>query len=172
MDICPYNFFLAQADSCIGSKTSLNFETYKNILGGFYPPNKIYIQPEFLNTLTKKDFYSGIGEIIKFALLKEEYPKNFQQIIQTVENLKNNKKMLQAIHKTMAVKKAYIDEDEFDTGKRNLFNYGHCFGHALENSSHYKVPPHGIAVTIGMIYSNIVAFKRGLISKKRYVFFK
>jgi len=161
--------FLAQADSCIGSKTSLNFDTYKNILGGFYPPNKIYIQPQFLNTLTKKDFFSGIGEVIKFALLKEEYPKNFEQIIKTVKNIKNNKKMLQAIHSTMSVKKAYIDEDEFDTGKRNLFNYGHCFGHALENSSHYKVP-HGIAVTIGMIYANIIAFKRGLLSKERYKF--
>lgn len=161
--------FLAQTDSCIGSKTSLNFDTYKNILGGFYPPNKIYIQPQFLNTLTKKDFFSGIGEVIKFALLKEEYPKNFEQIIKTVKNLKNNKKLLQAIHSTMSVKKAYIDEDEFDTGKRNLFNYGHCFGHALENSSHYKVP-HGIAVTIGMIYANIIAFKRGLLSKERYKF--
>jgi 3-dehydroquinate synthase len=161
--------FLAQADSCIGSKTSLNFESYKNILGGFYPPNTIHIYPQFLNTLTKKDFYSGIGEVIKFALLKEEYPKNFHTIIKTVEALKKNKKMLQAIHKTMEIKKAYIDEDEFDTGKRNLFNYGHCFGHALENASHYKIP-HGIAVTIGMIYANIIAFKRGLISQKRYQF--
>jgi len=161
--------FLAQADSCIGSKTSLNFETYKNILGGFYPPNKIFIQPEFLDTLPKKDFYSGIGEVIKFALLKESYPKDFTSIIGMVESLKDNKDRLKAIKKTMEVKKAYIDEDEFDTGKRNLFNYGHCFGHALENSSKYKIP-HGIAVTIGMIYANIVALNRKLISKKRFDF--
>ena len=157
--------FLAQADSCIGSKTSLNFESYKNILGGFYPPKDIYVAPIFLKTLTKKDFYSGVGEVIKFALLKELYPKNINNIIEMVEELKQGKKQLQTIHKTMAVKKAYIDEDEFDTGKRNLFNYGHCFGHALENSSHYNVP-HGIAVTIGMIYANIVSYHRGLISEK------
>jgi len=157
--------FLAQADSCIGSKTSLNFETYKNILGGFYPPKQIYIAPKFLKTLTKKDFFSGIGEVIKFALLKEKYPKNIDKIISMIEELKEGKNELKTIHKTMAVKKAYIDEDEFDIGKRNLFNYGHCFGHALENASHYKIP-HGIAVTIGMIYANIVSYNRGLLSKK------
>jgi 3-dehydroquinate synthase len=157
--------FLAQADSCIGSKTSLNFESYKNILGGFYPPRQIYVAPEFLKTLTKKDFYSGVGEVIKFALLKEKYPKNIDKIIDMVDDIKDGKKVLNTIHKTMAVKKEYIDEDEFDTGKRNLFNYGHCFGHALENSSHYKIP-HGIAVTIGMIYANIVSYNRGLLSKK------
>ncbi|PLX67343.1 MAG: 3-dehydroquinate synthase [Denitrovibrio sp.] len=161
--------FLAQADSCIGSKTSLNFETYKNILGGFYPPDKIYIQPKFLDTLSTKDYYSGIGEIIKFALLKESYPKDFDAIVELVESVKGKENRLEAIKKTMEVKKAYIDEDEFDTGKRNLFNYGHCFGHALENSSHYEIP-HGIAVTIGMIYANIVALNRGLISKERYLF--
>lgn len=161
--------FLAQADSCIGSKTSLNFETYKNILGGFYPPNKIYIQPQFLDTLTKKDYYSGIGEIIKFALLKESYPKDFDAIVELVESVKRKENRLQAIKKTMEVKKKYIDEDEFDVGKRNLFNYGHCFGHALENSSHYEIP-HGLAVIIGMIYANIISFKRGLLSKRRYDF--
>lgn len=161
--------FLAQADSCIGSKTSLNFETYKNILGGFYPPNKIYIQPEFLDTLTKKDYYSGIGEIVKFALLQEKYPKNFKSIIKMINDVKKSKNRLETIKKTMKVKKAYIDEDEFDTGKRNLFNYGHCFGHALENASHYAVP-HGIAVTIGMIFANIVAQNRKLISQKQFRF--
>jgi len=161
--------FLSQADSCIGSKTSLNFETYKNILGGFYPPHKIYVQPDFLNTLTTKDFYSGVGEVIKFALLKESYPKNFTSTIELVDDIKNGKDRLKAIKKTMEVKKAYIDEDEFDTGKRNLFNYGHCFGHALENSSHYEIP-HGIAVTIGMIYANIVAVNRNLISQKQFEF--
>lgn len=161
--------FLAQADSCIGSKTSLNFDTYKNILGGFYPPHKIYVQPDFLETLSSKDFYSGVGEVVKFALLNEKYPKDFGSIIDMVENIKNGKDRLKTIKKTMEVKKAYIDEDEFDTGKRNLFNYGHCFGHALENASHYKIP-HGIAVTIGMIYANIVAVNRSHISEKQFKF--
>ena len=122
-----------------------------------------------MKTLTLKDFYSGVGEVIKFSLLKESYPKDFNSIIEMVNQIKDGKNRLKAIRKTMEVKKAYIDEDEFDTGKRNLFNYGHCYGHALENSSHYKIP-HGIAVTIGMIYANIVAYGRKLISKKTFDF--
>jgi 3-dehydroquinate synthase len=156
--------FLSQADSCIGSKTSLNFENYKNIIGGFYPPHEIYVAPEFLNTLSEKDYYSGIGEVIKFALLKEEPRKNYSELIEKIDNLKQRKNILNTIHETMEIKSAYIKIDEFDTGKRNLFNYGHCFGHALENSSHYEVP-HGIAVTIGMIYANIVSLGRGLVSR-------
>lgn len=161
--------FLAQADSCIGSKTSLNFETYKNILGGFYPPHEIYVAPKFLETLSKKDFFSGIGEVIKFALLKESYPKDFQIITKMVNNLHNTSHLIEAIIETMQVKIKYINEDEFDTGKRNLFNYGHCFGHALESASLYQIP-HGIAVTIGMIYANIVALKRNLISQDFFDF--
>jgi 3-dehydroquinate synthase len=156
--------FLSQADSCIGSKTSLNFDKYKNILGGFYPPNEIYIATEFLNTLSREDFFSGIGEVIKFHLLQEKYPKDTQKIIQITHDLLDRKNVLEAIVDTLTIKSEYIKIDEFDKGKRNLFNYGHCFGHALETSSNYKVP-HGIAVTVGMIYANIVAKNRRLLSE-------
>lgn len=161
--------FLAQADSCIGSKTSLNFETYKNILGGFYPPHKIYVSPTFLTTLSPKDYYSGIGEVIKFALLEESYPKNFHVILNELNHLYSHSHQLEAIYKTMTIKSAYIKEDEFDTGKRNLFNYGHCFGHALETASHYEIP-HGTAVVIGMIFANYVALQRNLISSNLVAF--
>ena len=72
--------FLAITDSCIGSKTSVNYDKYKNIMGTFYPPQKIYINTDFLNTLKELDFYSGIGESIKFQLMKEEDPKVFNTI--------------------------------------------------------------------------------------------
>jgi len=64
--------FLAMTDSCIGGKTSINYKSYKNLIGTFYPPSKIYIFPEFLKTLTKLDYYSGIGEVIKLQLLNEK----------------------------------------------------------------------------------------------------
>ena len=60
---------LAQVDSCIGAKTSLNFNHYKNLIGTFYPPSEIHIYPEFLKTLTKADFYSGVGEMAKLHLM-------------------------------------------------------------------------------------------------------
>jgi len=154
--------FLAMTDSCIGSKTSLNYGKYKNLIGSFYPPQKIYINIEFLTTLSKLDFYSGIGETIKFQLMKEEYPKDFSEIINSVNDVINNKNYrLKIIHENMNIKLGYMKGDEFDLGRRNLLNYGHCFGHALETSSDYFVP-HGIAVTIGIIFANAIAMQRSL----------
>lgn len=156
--------FLAMTDSCIGSKTSVNYEKYKNLMGTFYPPSKIYINADFLSTLTKLDFYSGIGETIKFQLMKEEYPKNFDSVLKLIEETKNDdNSRLDIIHDNMSVKLGYMEGDEFDLGRRNLLNYGHCFGHALETTSDYYVP-HGIAVNIGMIFANILALNRSLIT--------
>ena len=154
--------FLAMTDSCIGSKTSINYDKYKNLMGTFYPPQKIYINTSFLNTLEKLDFFSGIGETIKFQLMKEEYPKNFQEVLETIDKaIKTPESRLEIIHDNMSVKLNYMEGDEFDLGRRNLLNYGHCFGHALETSSKYYVP-HGIAVNIGMIFANLVSVTRNL----------
>lgn len=153
--------FLAQTDSCIGSKTSINFKSYKNLLGTFYPPSKIYINPIFLQTLTPLDFYSGIGETIKFQLMKEEENKNFDQIIETIEKAKDDRtKLLPLIEDNMRVKLSYMEGDEFDQGRRNLLNYGHCLGHALETVTDYYIP-HGVAVTVGMIFANAISLGRG-----------
>jgi len=158
--------FLAQTDSCIGSKTSINFKSFKNLLGTFYPPSKIYINPAFLQTLTALDFYSGIGETIKFQLMKEEGNKNFDQIIAIIEKAKEDRtKLLPLIEDNMRVKLSYMEGDEFDQGRRNLLNYGHCLGHALETVTDYYVP-HGIAVTVGMIFANAVSLGRRWMNKE------
>lgn len=160
--------FLAQTDSCIGSKTSINFKSFKNLLGTFYPPSKIYINPAFLQTLTPLDFYSGIGETIKFQLMKEEENKNFDQIVETIEKAKEDRtRLLPLIEENMRVKLSYMEGDEFDQGRRNLLNYGHCLGHALETVTDYYVP-HGIAVTVGMIFANAVSLKRGWMTKSLF----
>jgi 3-dehydroquinate synthase len=162
--------FLAITDSCIGSKTSVNYDKYKNIMGTFYPPQKIYINADFLNTLKELDFYSGMGETIKFQLMKEEYPKDFGKVTSIIQNvISDSTSRLDIIHDNMKVKLGYMEGDEFDLGRRNLLNYGHCFGHALETSSNYYVP-HGIAVNIGMIFANILSFQRKLISENEMKF--
>lgn len=158
--------FLAITDSCIGSKTSLNYHKYKNLMGTFYPPSKIHINSDFLKTLKELDFFSGIGETIKFQLMKEEYPKDFTKIQMDIANIvKNEDARLAMIHDNMQIKLGYMKGDEFDLGRRNLLNYGHCFGHALETSSSYYVP-HGIAVNIGMIFANLLSTYRGLFNEK------
>jgi 3-dehydroquinate synthase len=135
-------------------------------MGTFYPPSKIHINTDFLKTLKELDFFSGIGETIKFQLMKEEYPKDFDKIAQSIKNIViDDAARLAMIHDNMQIKLGYMKGDEFDLGRRNLLNYGHCFGHALETSSDYYVP-HGIAVNIGMIFANLLSLSRGLMDEK------
>jgi len=159
---------LAMADSAIGLKTSLNHESYKNVLGTFYPPSSIFICADFLNTLSETDYLSGVGEIIKFILMKKDSIKNLDDSIKKIEKLKlNNDKefIINIIKKSIEIKKSYMEGDEFDLGKRNLLNYGHELGHALEAASNFKVP-HGIGVIIGIIFANLVSVQRGLLDEK------
>lgn len=159
---------LAMADSAVGLKTSLNHESYKNVFGTFYPPSQIYIDTDFLKTLQKTDFISGIGEIIKFMLMKKNPLINLDDSIKKIEKLKlnNDKKFVtDVIKESIGIKKSYMEGDEFDLGKRNLLNYGHELGHALEATSHFRVP-HGIGVIIGIIFANLVSAQRGWIDKK------
>lgn len=156
---------LSQVDSCIGSKTSLNFKTFKNLLGTFYPPYKIFINPNFTKTLSNLDLASGMGEIIKFLLMKgleQGEISNIPNMMQKISSSQNN--LAPIIHDCLNIKRSYMENDEFDTGLRNLLNFGHCFGHALENASNYYIP-HGIAVNIGIIFASIVAVQRKAISQ-------
>ena len=150
-----------QADSCIGSKTSVNLGVYKNQLGGFHPSRKIVIDFEFCNTLEPIDICAGLGEMMHYFLVDGEIdPSSF---IHTIEDAKVNKKTLASlVVKSLLIKKSMIEIDEFDTGPRNVFNYGHTFGHAIEAATDYEVP-HGIAVAYGMDLANILSVKAGLI---------
>jgi len=156
---------LAQSDSCMGSKTSLNHKHFKNLLGDFYPPTTVYVNTEFTRTLTEMDFYSGIGEIVKLHLMGgEKLTRTISEDLEIIATKRDDSVILNRLVKeSLEVKYSYIKDDEFDTGKRNLLNFGHCFGHALETSSGYAIP-HGIAVVIGMIFANIIAVKRGYLS--------
>jgi len=160
---------LAQADSCIGGKTSLNYKGYKNLVGSFYPPMTVWIDPCFLGTLQTQDFYSGLGEVVKLHIMGGE-PK-IQQLLNEYDSICNRdiKTLESAIQKSLEIKRGYIIDDEFDLGKRNMLNYGHCFGHALESVSNFRIS-HGQAVVVGMILANNIASKRHLLTEKRYQF--
>lgn len=147
---------LAQADSCIGSKSSINFGSYKNLLGSFTPPKKIIISNNFLTTLNEKEIRSGIGEIIKLYLIDGKLIDN--------EIIKNN--LEYHLYQTLQIKKSFIEQDEFDTGIRNILNYGHCFGHAIESATNFNIP-HGIAVSIGMDIANQISYEMNLINETR-----
>jgi 3-dehydroquinate synthase len=149
---------LAQADSCIGSKSSINFGPYKNLLGTFTPPNEVYICKKFLDTLEDKDFKSGIGEIVKLFIIGN---RSIEPNEITRENVQ------QYIRDALLIKKRFIETDEFDQDVRQVLNYGHCFGHGIESATNFAIP-HGIAITIGMDIANTLACDEGLITDERY----
>lgn len=158
---------LAQADSCIGSKTSINFGDSKNLIGSFYPPDHIYIDSNFCQTLTNEYFNSGLGEIIKFHLMSDFEGYGRLKKYLGSPNLHEKELLGKIIRSTLLIKKSYFEEDEFDSGRRNLLNYGHCFGHALESASNFAVC-HGEAVIVGMGFANLLSLKRGLMTKEKY----
>jgi len=153
---------LAQADSCIGSKTSLNYRGYKNLIGTFYPPEQVHIYPPFLNTLADPDFFSGLGEVIKLHLMGGQIL--YRQLSQNLSAIVSRQPdaLLRTIQSSLKVKLDYMAGDEFDTGRRNMLNFGHDFGHALEFTSNFAVP-HGQGVIFGMLAANLVAMHRGFL---------
>lgn len=146
---------LAQADSCIGSKSSINLLGHKNIVGTFYPPEEIFICPAFLDSLSEVEIRSGIGEMLKVHML-DSYD-SFQLIAKSYNHLLCDRTVLaDFIERSLLIKKRYIEEDEFDNGVRNLLNYGHSFGHAIEAATNFGIP-HGIAITLGMDMANFIS---------------
>ena len=151
---------LAACDSCIGGKTSLNYKRYKNLLGTFFAPDAIHICAKFFETLTQKDFESGLGEVVKFNILSgQDDMGDIQSDFQPLLN-RNPETVNKFLRKSLAFKKNFIEEDEFDRGVRVHLNFAHTFGHAFETMSDYRIP-HGTAVAMGTIAANRVSLSRG-----------
>jgi 3-dehydroquinate synthase len=157
---------LAQADSCIGSKSSINVGAAKNIVGTYTPPKAVYIWPGFLDTLEEREIRSGIGEMLKVHALAGT--QHFDAIARDYDMLLSDRTtLLKYIQASLMIKKKYIEEDEFDRGPRNVLNYGHSFGHAIEAATAFAIP-HGIAITLGMDLANYVAFRTGVASREPF----
>lgn len=158
---------LAQADSCIGSKSSINLGQIKNILGTFNPPSEIFICADFLETLEDKDVRSGIGEILKVHAI--DSAAAYDRLAADYDALRTDRTVLLAyMRQALLIKQRFIELDEFDRGIRNVFNYGHSFGHAIESATDFAVP-HGIAVTMGVDMANRIAVLRGLLPEWHYL---
>lgn len=154
---------LAACDSCIGSKTSLNYKNYKNLLGTFYPPDDIYICPIFFRTLSEVDYYSGLGEVVKFNAMAGM--PDFRKLMEDLPDIlqRDEATIKQYVHKSLEFKKSFIEQDEYDRGVRIHLNFAHTFGHAFETVTEYAIP-HGTAVAMGTIVADNIAFDRGWIS--------
>lgn len=158
---------LAQCDSCIGSKTSINFGSYKNQLGTFNPPEEIFLYNDFASTLTDEELRSGLGEMMHFYFIGGREYFNF--IIENYDKVFDDLSILPSlIKKSLTIKRTLAEIDEFDKKERRIFNYGHSFGHAIESMTSFSIQ-HGIAVSIGMDIANWVSMHLNFISKDEYL---
>lgn len=157
---------LAQCDSCIGSKSSINLGRFKNQLGTYYPPHTIWMTHDVLETLPLDELRSGMGEAIKLHLLDGE--ASFRRLQSQLQRFgQADFPMREVVWACLAMKKPFIEQDEFDRGRRNLLNYGHTFGHAFEAVTCHAIP-HGIAVTMGMIAATFVSWRLGLVDEPHF----
>jgi 3-dehydroquinate synthase len=159
---------LAQADSCIGSKSSINIGAYKNQIGAFFPPYRVLLVDDVLKSLPWDEVRSGLGEVIKLQLIEGE--SGFNELMNDLERVTPEggwEVISKWVKRSMAVKKPYIEEDEKDRGIRNILNYGHTFGHAYESATKYAIP-HGIAVLLGILTATYLSVRLGLVPSSHY----
>ena len=134
---------LAQIDSSVGGKVGINSENMKNSIGAFYQPKVVLIDPITLNTLSEKEFNNGMAEMIKYGLIADK--SLFYDILE--KNVMENIEYY--ITKCIEIKRDVVEKDELDIGIRQILNFGHTIGHAIEQDSNYEVL-HGEAISIGM----------------------
>lgn len=140
---------LAQVDSSVGGKVAINLEKGKNLIGSFYQPKRVLIDPDCLNLLPDKYIKDGLGEVIKYACIKDKELFRLLSTINTKEQLFDNLEYI--IYTCCNIKKELVEKDEHDKGERMLLNFGHTFGHAIEKYFNYKYS-HGESVALGMYY--------------------
>ena len=158
---------LSQVDSSVGGKTAINLPQGKNLIGAFYNPSLVLISTNFLNTLSKDEFNSGLGEVIKYALIGN---KKLKKIIENNPKkiINRNQTILKTIiEESIKTKSKIVTQDEKETGIRAILNFGHTFGHAIEAFNRYKNISHGAAITLGMIIASKVSFYEGHISSNQ-----
>ena len=145
---------LAMVDAAIGGKNGIDVGVYKNMVGVIRQPEFLLYDYSFLKSLPKAEWINGFAEIIKHACIKDA--SMFKLLEQSkLINFQNDKHLLdRIIQKNVLLKSRVVQEDEFETGNRKLLNFGHTFGHAIENT--YALP-HGHAVAIGMVVACLIS---------------
>ena len=151
---------LSQVDASVGGKTGINNRYGKNLIGAFHQPRAVYIDPDFLKTLPAREFGAGVAEIVKMAVT---FNRDFFEWLEK-NDLRDGDNLLRAIQKAVETKAGVVEEDEKEQGLRAALNYGHTFGHVIENETKYETYLHGESVAIGMVMANELACEKGLMS--------
>ena len=151
---------LAQVDSSVGGKVAVDLPEGKNLVGAFYHPWMVLIDPETLKTLEPRFIHDGMGEVIKYGCIKDkslfeklESYQNFEELYENIDEI---------IYNCVDIKRDVVEKDQFDFGDRLLLNFGHTYGHAIEQYYHYGRYSHGEAVSIGMYQISQISEKENM----------
>jgi len=158
---------LSQTDSSIGGKTGVDFDEYKNMVGAFHQPALVYMNLSVLQTLPKRQFASGMAEIIKHGLIRDDaYYGWLINHFNEINDLQPDclEKM---IRRSCEIKAAVVEEDPTEKGLRAILNFGHTIGHAIEKYMDFKLL-HGECVALGMIAASFISYKRGNIGEEEF----
>ena len=153
---------VAQVDSSIGGKTGVNLSEGKNLVGAFYPPRLVLIDPKLLRTLPNREFRGGLAEVIKHGIIADA--KMFAYLEKNMEKvLRRDRAALDyLIPRNAEIKAHIVSRDERESGLREILNFGHTFAHALESVMEYRRYQHGEAVAWGMIAAAFLGHELGL----------
>lgn len=157
---------LAQVDSSIGGKTGFNTKYGKNLIGAFYQPKKVLIDPCILKTLDEKQIKTGLGEVVKYAFIEKSCTK--EQKFYLFDYLHTNFEYKDIIYKSCALKASVVSHDEKEKGLRAILNFGHTFAHAIETITGYSEFTHGEAVAMGIKSAFELSLNMGFIDKQYF----
>lgn len=155
---------VAQVDSSIGGKTGVNLPEGKNLIGAFYPSKLVIADPDLLNSLPHREYRSGLYEVIKYAVIAD--PDLFYYLWEKMSALlrRDQAALAYVIPRCIRIKARIVEEDERENGLREILNFGHTYGHALEAYTGYRRFLHGEAVAWGMIAATMLAIVRRRLS--------
>jgi len=153
---------LAQVDASVGGKTGVNNSYGKNLIGAFYQPEAVYIDTTFLKTLPEREFSAGIAEIVKMAVM---FDKSYFDFLMEAD-FREKEVLEKVIQRSVELKAEVVNLDEKESGIRAVLNYGHTFGHVVENETNYNTYLHGEAVAIGIMMINALAVELEMMTQE------
>jgi len=158
---------LSMVDSSIGGKTGVDFKAYKNMVGAFHQPSAVYMNLSVLKTLSKEQFRSGVGEIVKHAVIKNsEYYNWLKQHVDEILS-QDSDILMTMIKESLLIKKDVVERDPKEAGERALLNFGHTIGHAIEKHMNFTML-HGDCVAVGIVAASYLSYQRGYLTQEEF----
>ena len=154
---------MAQCDSSIGGKNGFNYNECKNTIGTIYQPEFVYVNTDFLNTLSIHEFKNGLVELIKCGFVCNKDLFSYIEENKSKISKRSKNEMEYIIHESIISKADIVEFDEFDMGRRHILNFGHTIAHGIESASNFNIS-HGYAVAVGMMIESLIANKLGFLN--------